>query len=203
MVDGVALRLWLRVLRRHLHRGGRRGRRPGGRGEDGDEGGQEMVLLVLEMCDSVLHARHWSDLKFGLLVWVRILFASLDFRKYLWSLYNTDTIAFSTCATDSLLCYMGTGVPPQVFDEEPQLSWVVLVWLLVLAQSMWSRWTAVRGLSEKAGVVLLVAWCSANAGHLPTASYSGKAPSSISLSILSILHVLEMWMPEGHLYFFP
>jgi len=48
-------------------------------------------------------------------------------------------LAASTCATYSLLCYMGTGVPPQVFDEEPQLSWVVLVWLLVLAQSMWSR----------------------------------------------------------------
>jgi hypothetical protein len=26
-----------------------------------------------------------------------------------------------------LLCYMGTGVPPQVFDGTPQLSWGVLV----------------------------------------------------------------------------
>ena len=31
-------------------------------------------------------------------------------------------LASSTRATDSLLCYMGIGVPPQVFDEKPQLS---------------------------------------------------------------------------------
>jgi len=127
------------------------------------------VLLVLGMGDSVLHVRHRSDLKFGLRVWVHILFASLDFKKFLWSLYNANTsqalfvslkkqaetlfrliccerktlfrlknklkstdyktseqglncLAASTRATDSLLCYMGIGVPPQVFDEKPQLS---------------------------------------------------------------------------------
>lgn len=54
-------------------------------------GGREPVLLVSGMGGSVLHARRRSDPKFDLRVWVRILFANLDFKKYLWSLYNART----------------------------------------------------------------------------------------------------------------
>jgi hypothetical protein len=41
------------------------------------------VLLVSGMGGSVLHARRRSNSKFDLRVWVRILFANLDFKKYL------------------------------------------------------------------------------------------------------------------------
>lgn len=91
---GAALRLRVRVLRRRCsHRGRRRGRRSLGRvgDDDDDEGGREPVLLVSGMGGSVLHARRRSNSKFDLRVWVRILFANLDFKKYLWSLYNADT----------------------------------------------------------------------------------------------------------------
>ncbi|VAI19734.1 unnamed protein product [Triticum turgidum subsp. durum] len=43
------------------------------------------------MGGSVLHARRRSDTKFDLRVWVRILLADLEFKKYLWSLYNAQT----------------------------------------------------------------------------------------------------------------
>ena len=89
---GAALRLRVRVLRRRrrrLHRGRRRGRRVGD--DDSEEGGREPVLLVSGMGGSVLNARRKSNPKFDLRVWVRILFANLDFKKYLWSLYNADT----------------------------------------------------------------------------------------------------------------
>ena len=92
------------------------------------------MLLVSGMGGSVLNARRRSNPKFDLRVWVRILLANLYFKKYLWSLYNADTgrlpcLASSSCATASLLCYAtwGRGVPPQVFDGTPQLSWGVLV----------------------------------------------------------------------------
>uniref|UniRef100_A0A453LAN6 Uncharacterized protein n=1 Tax=Aegilops tauschii subsp. strangulata TaxID=200361 RepID=A0A453LAN6_AEGTS len=49
------------------------------------------VLLVSGMGGSVLHAWRRSDLKFDLRVWVRILLADLEFKKYLWSLYNAKT----------------------------------------------------------------------------------------------------------------
>ncbi|CAN6211247.1 unnamed protein product [Urochloa humidicola] len=91
---GAALRLRLRVLRRRL-RG--RQRRRGGRSRGGRAAGEsaarerEPVLLVSGMGGSVLHARRRSDPKFDLRVWVRILFANADFKKYLWSHYNADT----------------------------------------------------------------------------------------------------------------
>ncbi|XP_062198890.1 phospholipase A(1) LCAT3 isoform X1 [Phragmites australis] len=85
---GAAFGLRLRVLRRRL-RGRRRRRRS--RGRAGEEGGREPVLLVSGMGGSVLHARRRSNPKFDLRVWVRILFANLDFKKYLWSLYNADS----------------------------------------------------------------------------------------------------------------
>jgi hypothetical protein len=91
MLD-AALRV--RVLRRRRsHRVRRRGRRSLDRvgDDDDDEGGREPVLLVSGMGGSVLHARRRSNSKFDLRVWVRILFANLDFKKYVWSLYNADT----------------------------------------------------------------------------------------------------------------
>lgn len=88
---GAELRLRLRVLRRRL-RGQRRRRGRSRRGRAAVEGGgREPVLLVSGMGGSVLHARRRSDPKFDLRVWVRILFANLDFKKYLWSLYNART----------------------------------------------------------------------------------------------------------------
>jgi hypothetical protein len=104
---GAALRLRVRVLRRRRsHRGRRRGRRSLGRvgDDDDDEGGREPVLLVSGMGGSVLHARRRSNSKFDLRVWVRILFANLDFKKYLWSLYNADTGRLPCLA--SQLCYL-------------------------------------------------------------------------------------------------
>lgn len=104
MLD-AALRV--RVLRRRRsHRGRRRGRRSLGRvgDDDDDEGGREPVLLVSGMGGSVLHARRRSNSKFDLRVWVRILFANLDFKKYLWSLYNADTGRLPCLA--SQLCYL-------------------------------------------------------------------------------------------------
>ncbi|CAL5087385.1 unnamed protein product [Urochloa decumbens] len=90
---GAALRLRLRVLRRRLRGRQRRrgGRSRGGRAAGEEEGaGREPVLLVSGMGGSVLHARRRSDPKFDLRVWVRILFANADFKKYLWSHYNAD-----------------------------------------------------------------------------------------------------------------
>ncbi|CAL5082312.1 unnamed protein product [Urochloa decumbens] len=90
---GAALRLRLRVLRRRLRGRQRRrgGRSRGGRAAGKEEGaGREPVLLVSGMGGSVLHARRRSDPKFDLRVWVRILFANADFKKYLWSHYNAD-----------------------------------------------------------------------------------------------------------------
>uniref|UniRef100_A0A453LAH7 Uncharacterized protein n=1 Tax=Aegilops tauschii subsp. strangulata TaxID=200361 RepID=A0A453LAH7_AEGTS len=95
---GAVLRMRLRVLRRHLRLRGRRRRRRsrsrrGGGGAAGgkEEGPREPVLLVSGMGGSVLHAWRRSDLKFDLRVWVRILLADLEFKKYLWSLYNAKT----------------------------------------------------------------------------------------------------------------
>ncbi|XP_073356629.1 phospholipase A(1) LCAT3 [Aegilops tauschii subsp. strangulata] len=97
---GAVLRMRLRVLRRHLRlrlHGRRRLRRcrsrRGGGGAAGgeEEGAREPVLLVSGMGGSVLHARRRSDPKFDLRVWVRILLADLEFKKYLWSLYNAQT----------------------------------------------------------------------------------------------------------------
>lgn len=91
---GAAVRLRLRVLGRHLRLRGRRRtrrRRGGGGVEDEEEGGREAVVLVSGMGGSVLHARRRSNPRFDLRVWVRILRADADFRKYLWSLYNPDT----------------------------------------------------------------------------------------------------------------
>ncbi|XP_052168598.1 phospholipase A(1) LCAT3 [Oryza glaberrima] len=91
---GAAVRLRLRVLGRHLRLRGRRRtrrRRGGGGVEDEEEGGREAVVLVSGMGGSVLHARRRSNPRFDLRVWVRILRANADFRKYLWSLYNPDT----------------------------------------------------------------------------------------------------------------
>ncbi|TVU08761.1 hypothetical protein EJB05_42173, partial [Eragrostis curvula] len=83
---GAALGLRLRVLRR------RRRRRPRRRSRVAKEDpGREPVLLVSGMGGSVLHARRRSNPKFDLRVWVRILFADLDFKKYLWSRYNANT----------------------------------------------------------------------------------------------------------------
>ena len=98
---GAALRLRLRVLRRRCLRGQRRRRRSRGGRAAVEGGGREPVLLVSGMGGSVLHARRRSNPKFDLRVWVRILFANLDFKKYLWSLYNADTGGFarSSCAT--------------------------------------------------------------------------------------------------------
>lgn len=94
---GAVVRMRLRVLRRHLRLRGRRrrcrsrSRRGGGAAGSGEEGAREPVLLVSGMGGSVLHARRRSDPKFDLRVWVRILLADLEFKKYLWSLYNAQT----------------------------------------------------------------------------------------------------------------
>jgi hypothetical protein len=94
---GAALRIRLRVLRRHLRLRGRR-RRPRYRRRSSetapsDEEGttREPVLLVSGMGGSVLHARRRSDPKFDHRAWVRVLLADTDFKKYLWSRYNADT----------------------------------------------------------------------------------------------------------------
>uniref|UniRef100_A0A0D9XFJ8 Phospholipase A(1) n=1 Tax=Leersia perrieri TaxID=77586 RepID=A0A0D9XFJ8_9ORYZ len=94
----AAVGLRLRVLRRHLvrrlqARRSRRRRRSGrrGGGEEEEEGGREAVVLVSGMGGSVLHARRRSNPRFDLRVWVRILAANAEFKKYLWSLYNPDT----------------------------------------------------------------------------------------------------------------
>jgi hypothetical protein len=126
---GAELRLRLRVLRRRL-RGQRRRRGRSRRGRAAAEGGdREPVVLVSGMGGSVLQARRRSNPKFDLRVWVRILFANLDFKKYLWSLYNADTGGLPEIELSVLLlrycCY--TGVPPQVFDETPGLSRGVVV----------------------------------------------------------------------------
>ncbi|KAF8701093.1 hypothetical protein HU200_033745 [Digitaria exilis] len=88
---GAALRLRLRVLRRRPRVQRHRSRSRGGRAAGAEDVGREPVLLVSGMGGSVLHARRRSDPKFDLRVWVRILFANLDFKKYLWSLYNAET----------------------------------------------------------------------------------------------------------------
>ncbi|XP_020103636.1 phospholipase A(1) LCAT3-like [Ananas comosus] len=66
---------------------GRR-RRGGGGGGDGE---REPVLLVSGMGGSILNARSKKKSKFEIRVWVRILLANLEFKKYLWSIYNLDT----------------------------------------------------------------------------------------------------------------
>lgn len=66
---------------------GRR-RRGGGGGGDAE---REPVLLVSGMGGSILNARSKKKSKFEIRVWVRILLANLEFKKYLWSIYNLDT----------------------------------------------------------------------------------------------------------------
>ena len=65
------------------------------------------MLLVSGMGGSVLHARRRSDPKFDLRVWVRILLADLEFKKYLWSLYNAKTGGL----------WLWLARVPQLFDE--------------------------------------------------------------------------------------
>ncbi|GJM98299.1 hypothetical protein PR202_ga15294 [Eleusine coracana subsp. coracana] len=87
---GAGFGLRLRVLRRsRRRRRSRRGRRRSQAARE--DAGREPVLLVSGMGGSVLHARRRSNPKFDLRVWVRILFANTDFKKYLWSRYNADT----------------------------------------------------------------------------------------------------------------
>jgi hypothetical protein len=50
----------------------------------------------------VLQARWRSNPKLDFRVWVCILFANLDFKKYIWSLYNSDTGGLPEL---ELLCY--------------------------------------------------------------------------------------------------
>jgi hypothetical protein len=82
-----------------------------------EDAGREPVLLVSGMGGSVLHARRRSNPKFDLRVWVRILFANLDFKKYLWSLYNADSGGLPARA-----------VPPHggPFQVTPESSWGVV-----------------------------------------------------------------------------
>ncbi|XP_072969986.1 phospholipase A(1) LCAT3 isoform X1 [Typha angustifolia] len=58
----------------------------------GDGGGSDLdpVLLVSGMGGSILNARRKKS-KLSVRVWVRILLANLEFRKYLWSMYNSNT----------------------------------------------------------------------------------------------------------------
>uniref|UniRef100_A0A453LAR1 Uncharacterized protein n=2 Tax=Aegilops tauschii subsp. strangulata TaxID=200361 RepID=A0A453LAR1_AEGTS len=67
-----------------------------------EEGVREPVLLVSGMGGSVLHARRRSDPKFDLRVWVRILLADLEFKKFLWSLYNAKTGGLSVVSSCSM-----------------------------------------------------------------------------------------------------
>lgn len=48
------------------------------------------ILLVSGMGGSILNARNKKN-GFQLRAWVRILLANLEFKKYLWSLYNPKT----------------------------------------------------------------------------------------------------------------
>jgi hypothetical protein len=104
---GAALGLRLRVLRRHRRVPKRGRRRPRAAREDA---GREPVLLVSGMGGSVLHARRWSNPKFDLRVWVRILFANPDFKKYLWSRYNADTGGLGVLPSFHVFLEM-SGVP--------------------------------------------------------------------------------------------
>jgi phospholipase A1 len=49
------------------------------------------VLLVSGMGGSILNAKKKSNRDFELRVWVRIFLANLEFKKYIWSMYNPDT----------------------------------------------------------------------------------------------------------------
>lgn len=133
---GAAVRLRLRVLGRHLRLRGRRRtrrRRGGGGVEDEEEGGREAVVLVSGMGGSVLHARRRSNPRFDLRVWVRILRADADFRKYLWSLYNPDTggsRARARSVRRNVCVELGCAVCLNESDS-----------VCCCAQGTWSRWT--------------------------------------------------------------
>jgi phospholipase A1 len=62
------------------------------------------------MGGSVLHARRRSNPNFDLRVWVRILFANPDFKKYLWSRYNADTGGLGVLPSFHVFLEM-SGVP--------------------------------------------------------------------------------------------
>ncbi|KAJ3681145.1 hypothetical protein LUZ60_015634 [Juncus effusus] len=87
---GIRLDKLLHRRRRRCQSRRRRSRRRGGAGGS-EEAELDPVLLVSGMGGSVLHAKKKSDSKFELRVWVRILFADLEFKKYIWSLYNPDS----------------------------------------------------------------------------------------------------------------
>ncbi|XP_078165517.1 lecithin:cholesterol acyltransferase 3 [Carex rostrata] len=92
----TSLRLRLRWLfqrrRRHLlrFRFRRRSRRRG-REKVTDDEALDPVLLISGMAGSILNAKKKSNSNFELRVWVRIFLANLEFKKYLWSMYNPDT----------------------------------------------------------------------------------------------------------------
>jgi hypothetical protein len=139
---GAALGLRLRVLRRRRRcpkRGRRRvrdgvrerghGEGAGAAGARNEDAGREPVLLVSGMGGSVLHARRRSNPKFDLRVWVRILFANPDFKKYIWSRYNADTGGLGVLPSTSFLRLSGVVVSS-------------LLWFGgSCAQGPWSRWT--------------------------------------------------------------
>ncbi|KAJ4779685.1 Lecithin-cholesterol acyltransferase-like 1 [Rhynchospora pubera] len=88
---GLRLRCLLRRSRRHRHRHSRRTRKTDGGKAAADAALLDPVLLVSGMGGSILNAKKKSNSKFQLRVWVRIFLANLEFKKYLWSIYNSDT----------------------------------------------------------------------------------------------------------------
>jgi hypothetical protein len=92
MLSSCGLRLhWLlQRRRRHRPRNRRRTRRTSGQNV-ADDVALDPVLLVSGMGGSILNAKKKSNSKFELRVWVRIFLANLEFRKYIWSIYNPDT----------------------------------------------------------------------------------------------------------------
>lgn len=88
LISSCGLRLHWLLQRRHRHR--RRNRRSSGE-KVADDVALDPVLLVSGMGGSILNAKRKSNGKIELRVWVRIFLANLEFRKYIWSMYNPNT----------------------------------------------------------------------------------------------------------------
>ncbi|OAY80326.1 Phospholipase A(1) LCAT3 [Ananas comosus] len=115
MFGDCGLRIpWLRRRRRRRRSGG------------GGGAGVEPVLLVSGMGGSILNARSKRS-KRELRAWVRVFLANLEFKKYLWSMYNADTGYTEPLDSDVEICVPEDEYGLQAIDILDPSWWVKLL----------------------------------------------------------------------------
>ncbi|WOL17920.1 phospholipase A(1) LCAT3 isoform X1 [Canna indica] len=83
------------------------------------------VLLISGMGGSILNARN-KKTGFTLRVWIRLLLANREFKKFAWSIYNTDTGYTDTLNTDYELVVPEDDYGLQAIDILDPSIWVKL-----------------------------------------------------------------------------